>query len=180
MSWTTPRTWALGETLTAALLNTHLRDNLQTLRKLNDYAVSVYKSGNQAVSGFDSTAINWDVIAWQSGAVFSTATSSAFAVNQVGIWELSGIAVTDAHASADLEFTLELEGTASGSFHGFWDMQSYKVVPAGNGRYPFYLCASLPEGQYWVNATPAQTASCIIQGGIGNSRAHWRLLGVST
>lgn len=28
MSWTAPRTWTAGEMLTAALLNTHLRDNL--------------------------------------------------------------------------------------------------------------------------------------------------------
>jgi len=28
MSWTAPRTWVAGETVTAALLNTHLRDNL--------------------------------------------------------------------------------------------------------------------------------------------------------
>lgn len=28
MAWMTPRTWVVGETLTAALLNTHLRDNL--------------------------------------------------------------------------------------------------------------------------------------------------------
>lgn len=27
MAWTTPRTWVTGETVTAALLNTHLRDN---------------------------------------------------------------------------------------------------------------------------------------------------------
>ena len=28
MAWTAPRTWVVGEVLTAALLNTHLRDNL--------------------------------------------------------------------------------------------------------------------------------------------------------
>jgi hypothetical protein len=28
MAWTSPRTWAAGEKITAALLNTHLRDNL--------------------------------------------------------------------------------------------------------------------------------------------------------
>lgn len=28
MAWTAPRTWIIGETLTAALLNTHLRDNM--------------------------------------------------------------------------------------------------------------------------------------------------------
>lgn len=32
MSWTAPRTWVTGETLTSTLLNTHLRDNMIALR----------------------------------------------------------------------------------------------------------------------------------------------------
>ena len=32
MAWTSPRTWLAGEVLTAALLNTHLRDNLNAVR----------------------------------------------------------------------------------------------------------------------------------------------------
>lgn len=32
MAWTTPRTWVAGEVVTAALMNTHLRDNLDALR----------------------------------------------------------------------------------------------------------------------------------------------------
>lgn len=31
MAWTTPRTWVAGETVTAALLNTHVRDNLKAV-----------------------------------------------------------------------------------------------------------------------------------------------------
>jgi hypothetical protein len=31
MAWTSPRTWVAGETITAAILNTHLRDNLLDL-----------------------------------------------------------------------------------------------------------------------------------------------------
>ena len=31
MAWTTPRTWVAGETVTANLLNIHLRDNLNAL-----------------------------------------------------------------------------------------------------------------------------------------------------
>lgn len=31
MAWTSPRTWVAGEVLTAALLNTHVRDNLLEL-----------------------------------------------------------------------------------------------------------------------------------------------------
>jgi hypothetical protein len=32
MTWTTPRTWVATETVTASLLNTHLRDNLSDLQ----------------------------------------------------------------------------------------------------------------------------------------------------
>lgn len=31
MAWTAPRTWVAAETVTAALLNTHLRDNLKAI-----------------------------------------------------------------------------------------------------------------------------------------------------
>ena len=32
MAWTTPRTWSPGETVTAALMNAHVRDNLNVLK----------------------------------------------------------------------------------------------------------------------------------------------------
>lgn len=31
MAWTTPRTWVAGEVVTAAILNTHIRDNLNAI-----------------------------------------------------------------------------------------------------------------------------------------------------
>jgi hypothetical protein len=31
MAWTTPRTWVAGEVVTAALMNTHVRDNLKAI-----------------------------------------------------------------------------------------------------------------------------------------------------
>src|SRR5512134_3501672 len=34
MAWTFPKTWFAGELLTASLLNTHLRDNLNALKFL--------------------------------------------------------------------------------------------------------------------------------------------------
>lgn len=36
MAWTAPRTWVTGETVTAALLNTHLRDNLNVFTTGSD------------------------------------------------------------------------------------------------------------------------------------------------
>lgn len=38
-AWTSPRTWVAGETVTASLLNTHLRDNLSFLKGVTDIAV---------------------------------------------------------------------------------------------------------------------------------------------
>ncbi len=38
MAWTTPRTWAPGETVTAALMNAQLRDNLNLLKTRVDAA----------------------------------------------------------------------------------------------------------------------------------------------
>lgn len=32
MAWTTPRTWSPGETVTAALMNAHVRDNMNVLK----------------------------------------------------------------------------------------------------------------------------------------------------
>lgn len=44
MAWTTPRTWVTGETVTAALMNSHVRDNLDFLEAqrviLNGYATT--------------------------------------------------------------------------------------------------------------------------------------------
>ncbi len=37
MAWTAPRTWVVGETVTAALMNTHLRDNLTFLGSTHDH-----------------------------------------------------------------------------------------------------------------------------------------------
>lgn len=43
MAWTTPRTWVAGETVTASLMNTHVRDNLDYLKTQADN--SILKTG---------------------------------------------------------------------------------------------------------------------------------------
>lgn len=49
MAWTTPRTWTDAETVDAAIMNTHVRDNLNELRDPGDWA-----SYTPTVSGFTS------------------------------------------------------------------------------------------------------------------------------
>ena len=45
MAWTAPRTWVTGETVTAALMNTHIRDNLLAIG-----GTFVYKSADETVN----------------------------------------------------------------------------------------------------------------------------------
>lgn len=51
MAWTTPRTWVAGEVLTAALLNTHLRDNLNAINGIWQAYTPTYTGGFNAGSG---------------------------------------------------------------------------------------------------------------------------------
>lgn len=48
MAWTSPKTWSVGELVTAAMLNTHLRDNLITLWKGSAAGDMEYYSGAAA------------------------------------------------------------------------------------------------------------------------------------
>lgn len=47
MAWTTPRTWVAGEYVTASLMNTHLKDNLNVLKTRidNDGLLKVMTAG---------------------------------------------------------------------------------------------------------------------------------------
>lgn len=47
-AWTSPRTWVDGEVLTASLLNTHLRDNLDYLKSAVDAKGYVLQGGGNA------------------------------------------------------------------------------------------------------------------------------------
>ena len=51
MAWTTPRTWVAGETVTASLMNTHVRDNLNAIAAVGidgwtDYSGSATWTGS--------------------------------------------------------------------------------------------------------------------------------------
>ena len=52
MAWTSPRTWVALEVLTAALLNTHLRDNLLETApaKVTTQGDTVYATGSSALA----------------------------------------------------------------------------------------------------------------------------------
>lgn len=51
MAWTTPRTWVTGELVTASLLNTHVRDNLNYTKEIG-YAKEVTGTLSFTNTGF--------------------------------------------------------------------------------------------------------------------------------
>lgn len=66
MAWTDPRTWATGELVTAALLNTHLRDNLNyLLSPNNDFVRHVdgtgYTTTSSSFANIDGTNLSLSV-----------------------------------------------------------------------------------------------------------------------
>lgn len=85
MAWTAPRTWIAGELVTASLLNTHLRDNLNALKAPPTTQVAATGTRTTTSGGFvevDATAFNLsltttggDVLLVLSAAVLSSAAA---------------------------------------------------------------------------------------------------------
>lgn len=57
MAWTTPRTWATGEVVTAAMMNEQVRDNELFLRA--HHSVRGYRTANQSIPDATDTPIEW-------------------------------------------------------------------------------------------------------------------------
>lgn len=72
MAWTAPRTWTT-ENPAASLFNTHLRDNLLSLRNGNDHYVKLFLDNNQSIPNNTDTAITWTDEAFQVGTIWSAA-----------------------------------------------------------------------------------------------------------
>ncbi len=83
MAWTAPRTWVTGETVTAALLNTHVRDNF------NVTATGIAASANEFLV---STGAN--VLAFRAAALASVGPSQTTTGTSYGDLATVGPAVT--------------------------------------------------------------------------------------
>lgn len=66
MSWTAPRTWVAGEVVTAALLNTHVRDNLlSALARIDDAASTTSYDSNSSLGGSLPSQFRSLLLVWQ-------------------------------------------------------------------------------------------------------------------
>lgn len=112
MAWTTPRTWIAGEKATAAMLNTHLRDNLAFLYAAK--AARVYNSAAQSLANNTLTAITWDTESLDTDAIHSTASNTSRLVvpaGLAGIWAISGQLEFAANATGVREIDVRKNGS---------------------------------------------------------------------
>ncbi len=113
MAWTTPRTWVAGEVLTAALMNTHVRDNENVVK------VSIRDDGHlfdsvvqtKGSTGY-SIAITDDWVIFSSGSPTATLpTAIGSSGRQIHVKNISTGLVTMACAAT----SQSIDSTSPGS-----------------------------------------------------------------
>jgi hypothetical protein len=119
--WTLPKTWAVGEIVTAEALNTHLRDNLDYLKLRDETALPAAAAGDAAALSTTSPTFT-DM----SAALRLTLVTSGAPV-------LLGLCGTLTHSTAGAEacFTLTLNG-----------------VNIGDSTYGVQMCSGPGPGLY--------------------------------
>ena len=75
MAWTTPRTWVVGELVTASMMNTHIRDNLNYLYSAaNACRVS---NSNQTIANTTHTALTFSTETYDTNSMHSTSSNTS-------------------------------------------------------------------------------------------------------
>lgn len=118
MAWTAPRTWATGETITAALLNTHVRDNELSLRGMHDKAVYVLLDATDVTIANSTvepgTVVPWQAAWWNIGGMWSSAANpSRITPGEVGYYSAAGIVVLADNTSGTRAGALWRDGTTN-------------------------------------------------------------------
>ena len=112
-TWTLPRTWSTGELATAALLNQHLRDNLDWLKAP---PVSVYTpSANASTTSTSFVSTGWQVTFNSAGGGFLCWLRTV------------QLASTGSYGQYDIE----VDGTRQGASYPWGLGLSYHVTGAG-------------------------------------------------
>jgi hypothetical protein len=133
MTWENPKTWVTGELVTAAMLNTHVRDNLNALKSppSDDYVCN---------EGSDYTTTSTSFVNVDS-------TNLALTINTNGgdvMVCFSGV-IQNVTASAIVFFDIEVDGNREAGNDGLLEIQfaSSSVLPVSFVRLITGLAAGL-------------------------------------
>ena len=113
MVWTDPKTFTVGELLTAADLNTYVRDNLDFLYRKP--IVTVRLTAVQSVASASNHTVQWDEAEWDYAdtAMWDVGTPGSIVIDRPGIYEVlpSGLWEGTTDDSSKREVAVELNGT---------------------------------------------------------------------
>jgi len=88
MVWTDPKTFTVGELLTAADLNAYVRDNLDFLYRKP--IVTVRLTATQSVASASDHVVQWDEAEWDYAdtAMWDVGTPGSIVIDRPGIYEV--------------------------------------------------------------------------------------------
>lgn len=167
MAWTTPRTWVTGELVTATIMNTHIRDNLNALKAppTDSHVVneaSDYTTTSTSFVDVDATDLaltitttGGDVLVHFHGSVYRNGGSSRMVFLDVdvdGARTAGDDGIVATMADTDLKphaigFTRYISGLSAGS-HTFklqWKVDGAALMSSGAGTANNDL-----HPQFWV------------------------------
>ena len=115
MAYTSPRTWTAGETVTAALMNTHVRDNLTAIVAANPLVVPaarVYNNADITVANNTETTLTFNSETFDTDTIHDTSTNSErLTCKTAGIYEITANIAFDSDADGIREVILYVNGT---------------------------------------------------------------------
>lgn len=115
MAWTTPRTWTSGETLTAANMNTHVRDNENWLA--NDFPrCKATRAAAQSIADSTGTAINLTAETFDVGGMHDNVTNNTLLTVPTGAgghWLFGAQTNFDVSGTGRREIRITLNGTST-------------------------------------------------------------------
>ena len=131
MAWTAPRTWVATETLTAALLNTHLRDNMletapakaanagEWFRATAANAIEAFDSpkakailsSSQTISDSTATAVSWNSEDYDVGGLWAGGNPTRFTLPDAGKYIYQATVQWAANATGARKIEIRENGT---------------------------------------------------------------------
>lgn len=164
MGITTPRTWVANETVTASLMNTHVRDQMQALLGVGSNtkpSCRVYNSANISVPNAALTALTFNSERWDNQAMHSTSASTSritIPTGWGGIYLVGGNIQFAANATGQRQIVIRLNGATAIVTSGLVDAAAAGATDLSVSTIYAFSAADYIELEGYQNSTGALNA----------------------
>lgn len=185
MTYAAPRSWSTDTAsanghLNASALNQDIRDNLISLRGLNDYSAKVLLSNDLSINSATETAVTWETSAWNIGSMWSSGvTPTRITVAVTGFYELCGTINFLSDSTGSRRVSYRVNGTTThclsnrpATDNGPTYVDYYDVVSLTAGDYVEILVFQDSGGALKVDSGPTASHACLTLLGDSNA-ATW-------